>query len=294
SLIADKNNLLLLEEVFNLAQRQYERSQVLFRNGLANQLSLMQSEMAYENARYNLSVANISYTNSMSEFLAMLGKPMDTQVILLGDVNITRIVADAEALIRQYLDERPDIVRGKQEIERLETAEKQLVMQNRAPSVTLRMSWSSNQSNPFSDSLMGSATLNIPVESWIPGTGRNQSIRSANNSVEKAKLDLAIAEDSAKTQIRSLTALLSNYWDSILIARLGYQTSQRSYQLTEQGFNNGIIESLVLEDSRNNMTNARQRLLQSELAYFNMILDLSAAINVSWDYLIKTYGGMSE
>jgi outer membrane protein TolC len=49
-----------------------------------------------------------------------------------------------------------------------------------------------------------------------------------------------------------------------------------------------------LGDARNNMANARQRLMQAELSYFNMILDLSAALNIDWNFLIQTYGVLSE
>ncbi len=126
------------------------------------------------------------------------------------------------------------------------------------------------------------------------GTTKSQTIDRSKDAIEKAKLDLESAETTAKTLIRTLTALLQNSWDSILIARLGYEAAELNYGLTEQGFNNGIIESLVLDDARNNMTNARQRLYQSELAYFNMILDLSAAINMDWKNLVKVFGVQSE
>jgi len=294
SLIAEKNNLLLLEEVFNQAQRQYDRNEVFFRNGFIGELALMQSRLALENARYNLSAANISGVNSMAEFLSMLGLPLDSNITLLGEINIQRISTDAEALIRNYLPQRPDIARSKQEIQRLENTQRQQSMQSRAPSVNLSLNWQGSLSDPFSDSLRASATLSIPIDPWIPGTSRSQSLGRARDSVEKAKIDLEIAENSAKTQIRTLTSMLHNSWDSILIARLGYQTAQRSYQLTEQGFNSGIVESLVLEDARNNMANARQRLFQSELAYFNMILDLSSAINIDWRDFMRTYGVPGE
>jgi len=294
ALVAEQNNLLLLEEVLNLAQRQYERSSISFRNGLTGELSLMQSRLAVENARYNLSAAGIAHNNNMTEFLAMLGASSDTSVNLSGDVNIVRITADAEALIREHLPSRPDIIRSSREIQRLEYAQRQSEMQSKAPSLNLSLNWNSSSFDPFIDRLRGSASLSIPIDPWIPGTTRAQTIRRANDSVEKAKLDLESAENSAKTQIRSLTALLRNSWDSISIARLGLETAQRSYQLTEQGFQNGTVESLVLEDARNNMANARQRLLQAELSYFNMILDLSAALNTDWKNLIQTFGVQSE
>jgi outer membrane protein len=294
SLVAEKKNLLLLEEVLTLTQRQYERNQVLFRNGFVRELTVLQSRLAYENARFNLSAASISNTNSISEFLAMIGMEQNITVTLLDDVNIVRVSANSEELIRNYLPGRPDIVRSLQEIERLENAERQTLMQVRAPSLDLSVNWNTSRFSPFTDTLSGSATLRIPIDPYIQGTSRNQTINRAGDSVEKAKLDLAIAENSARTQIRSLTAFLHNSWDSILIARLGYEAAQHNYQLTEQAFNNGTIESLVLEDARNNMASARQRLFQNELSYFNMILDLSAAVNVDWNYLIQTYGVTSE
>jgi outer membrane protein TolC len=63
--------------------------------------------------------------------------------------------------------------------------------------------------------------------------------------------------------------------------------AERNHELTRQGFSSGTVESLKLEDARNNLTMARQRLLQSEIAYFNMILDISAALNIGWKDLMK-------
>lgn len=290
SLVAEKNNLFLLDEVFNLAQRQYTRSETLFRNGLVGELSLTQSRLALENARYNLSAARIAHQNNMAEFLAMLGMPYNENISLSSDYNIIRIEADAETLINDYLPSRPDISRSNQEIERLEMAQMQTIMQTRAPTLNLSVDWSSSAFDPFADSLSATARLSIPIDSWIPGTARHQVITRTLSSIEKARLDLEMTENSARTQIRSLVALLRNSWDSIRIARLSLEAAQRGYQLTEHGFNNGTVEALTLQDARNNMANARQRLLQTELSYFNMILDLSAAINIDWKELIDVYG----
>jgi len=294
TLIAEKNNLALLEEVLNLAGKQHERDQVSFRNGLVRELAVIQSKLALENARYNLSAANTAYANSMGEFLAMLGMATDAKINLLGDINIQQIEADAESLISKHLSQRPDIVSSLREIERLEYAGKQSALSNRAPSLNLSFDWNSTAFDPFADSMSAAATLNIPIDSWIPGTTKSQTVSRAKDSVEKARLDLKMTEDAAKNQIRSLASLLHNSWDSIVIARLSLDAAQRGYELTEQGFNNGIVESLALEDARNNMANARQRLLQAELSYFNMILDLSAALNVDWKNLIQTFGVSSE
>jgi len=250
----------------------------------------MNSRLSVENAKYSLSAARSAFANNTGEFLGMLGMAQDADVPLLGKIEIVRIDAQAETLIRDYLPQRPDIISRRQEIERLENTEKQTAFSSRAPSLGLGVTWESSNFDPFSDRITGSATVSIPVDPWIPGTSKSQNIQKASQSVEKAKLDLQIAEDSAKTQIRSLASSLRNSWDSVEIARLSVEVAERSYELSDLGFRNGTVESLALEDARNNLANSRQRLLQSELSYFNMTLDLCAALNIDWKQLTARYG----
>jgi outer membrane protein TolC len=287
SLIADRDNLASLEYTLQLAQRQYERDNTAFRNGLIGELTLMQSRLGLENARYNLSAARSVYANRMGDFFSLLGITLDTDTALEGTIKITKVETDPEQLIREYLPQRPDIVSRRQEIERLENAEKQSALSAKAPSINLSAQWRSSDFDPFVDSLSGSATVTIPIDPWISGTGKSQSVQAAKRLVDKARLDLQSAEDAAAIQIRSLAANLRNSWDGIEIVRLSLSVAERGYELTEQGFRNGTVESLRLEDARNNLVNARQRLLQAELSYLNMVLDISAALNINWKELMK-------
>jgi outer membrane protein TolC len=291
SLIADRDNLTVLADMLNLAQMQYERNQLAFRNGLVGELTMMQSRLSMENARYSLSAAKSAYSTRMGDFLAQLGVSQNADAApaaeLEGKIEIVKIEVDADKLIRDNLSGRPDIVSRRQEIERLENAQKQAALSSKAPSLRLEAGWNSRSFDPFADTLSGNATLNIPIDPWIPGTSRSQSVLSAKYAVDKARLDLQSAEDAAAAQIRSLAANLRNSWDSIEIARLSLSVAERGHELTQQGFRNGTVDSLKLEDARNNLIAARQRLLQSELGYFNMILDISAALNISWKDLMK-------
>jgi outer membrane protein TolC len=287
SLIADRDNLTVLADMLNLAQLQHDRNQVAFKNGLVGELTLMQSRLSMENARYSLSAAKSAYATRMGDFLVQLGIAQDADAALEGKIEIVKIEADAEQLIKDNLARRPDIVSKRQEIERLENAQKQAALSTKAPSLRLEAGWNSRNFDPFADTLSGNATLSIPIDPWIPGTGRSQSVLNAKYAVDKARLDLQSAENTATAQIRSLAANLRNSWDSIEIARLSLSVAERSHELTQQGFRNGTVDSLKLEDARNNLAAARQRLLQSELSYFNMILDISAALNIGWKDLMK-------
>ena len=287
TLIAERENLKVLEETLKLASRQLEMNQLGFASGIVSELTLTQSRLAMENARYNLNAARSLFDIHTGEFLALLGMDQDTEAALDGTIEISRFEADAGALIRQYLPGRPDIAGWRHEIERLENTERQNALTGKSPSLNLSLDWRSPDVKPFSDSLSATATLRIPIDSWIPGSKADQSVRNAKHAIEKARLDLKIAEDTASTQIRSLVANLRNSWDSIEIARLSLRAAERSYELTEQGFRNGTIEYTKLEDARNNLVDLRQRLLRSELACQIAILDLSAALNIKWKELVK-------
>ena len=291
SLITDRDNLAGLADTLQLAQRQFERDQIGFNNGIIGERVLMHSRLSLEDARYNLSTARSAYANRMGEFLSLLGISQNADATLEGKIEIVKIEADAEQLIRDYLPRRPDIISRRQEIERLENAERQTVLAGRAPSLTFSLNWDDRKQggNPYTDSLRGSATLNIPVDPWVSGSRAGQVIRNSKFATEKARLDLQNAEEGAATQIRSLTANLRNSWDSIEIARLSLSVAERGYQLTEQGFRNGTVPSQALDDARNNLADVRQRLLQRELLYLDTFLDLSAALNKNWKELMQDY-----
>jgi outer membrane protein TolC len=296
SLIAEKEQLSLLEGTRDLAELQLEKNLTGFRNGLVRELDYIQSQLSVETARLNLRKAEATYADNLGKFLALLGLEQAGDASLAGEISITRFEADSEELIRNYLPARPDIKSRRQEIERLILVEKQRSGNSRTPSINLGASWQGGSSTTgggltgdFSDRLSGSLTLNIPLDGWIPGTKTNQAIRTANADIEKAQLSLKDTEHEAMQSIRSLATSLRNSWGTIELAQLSMQLAERTYELAEQGFRNGAVEFLTLEDNRNKMTEARQRLLDDRLAYKKMMLELSSALNIDEDDLIRSF-----
>jgi multidrug efflux system outer membrane protein len=298
-LLTDKENLAILEGNRRLAEGQLEKSAVSFRNGLIRELDYLQSQLSLESARLALSRAEATYAVNLGEFLVLLGLAQDAPVSLEGTVEITRIEAEAEALIREYLPRRPDIISQRQAIETLEYTEKQQALSSRSPSLGLSATWRGGPGNnsgfpgEFSDTFSGGLTLNVPVDSWIPGTKSSQSIKSAGANVEKAKLDLKNTETNAMKEIRTLTTNLKNSWGNIEIARLRVDLAERTYRLSELGYQNGTVEFQDLETSRNTLASIRQQLLEGELIYKTRMLSLSAALNIEQDELITGWGAES-
>jgi multidrug efflux system outer membrane protein len=291
NLITMKANVSYMQENLDLAQQKMNNDRVARANGLLSELSWLNSQLSAETARYNLLTAQNSYKNSLGEFLALLGIDDDTDITLSGTVEIAQLHLDPEKLILEYLPKRPDIVSQRQVIERLELTKNITTNSSRSPTLGLSTQWRGGSpqtgglSAPFTDSISGSLSLTIPIDSWIPGTRQNQNVRSANTDIEKAKLDLLNTETQAKTQIRSLVSNLNNTWESLEIARLRVSVAQRTVDATTVGFRNGTVEFRDLEDRRSDLSNARQRLLQEELSYQSLLLDLAAALNIEWKTL---------
>jgi len=212
---------------------------------------------------------------------------------LEGSIEIEHVDVDPEALIQTYLSKRPDIIRQRQTIERLEYVEKQTFLNNRAPSLSLSSRWSgrgnASGSHTFSDSLsVLSLSLSIPIDSWIPGTRTSQTIRRSSTDVTKAKLDLQNAENDAKNRIRALTASLKNSWRTIEISELQVSIAERTHQLTEQAFQAGTVEFTILESVRTDLSRARQQLVNDQATYHQSMLDLAGALNLNWNEFIRS------
>ena len=294
SLINRKENISYMGESLEVAIQKLNSDRIARQNGLLNELAWLNSQLSAETARYNLSNAQGAYHNALGEFLALLGMETDSDIILDGTVEIAPVDLNPEQLILEYLPKRPDIISQRQTIERLELTRNVTTLDSRAPTLELSTSWRGNPTPngglgaPFTDNVSGSLTLRIPVDSWIPGTRQNQTIRAADAEVEKAKLDLQNTETQAKTQIRSLISNLRNTWESLEIARLRVEVARRTVEATEEGFRRGTVEFRELEDRRNDLSDSRQRLLQGELSYQSLLLDLAAALNVEWKTLTRS------
>jgi len=299
NLITMNSNISYMQESLDLAQQKMNSDRIARANGLLSELTWLNSQLSAETARYNLLTAQNSYKNSLNEFLALLGMDDGTDIILDGTVDITQLHLDPEKLILEYLPKRPDIVSQRQTIERLELSKNVTTNSSRSPTLGFSTQWRGSSgtgglSSPFTDNITGTLNLTIPVDSWIPGTRQNQTIRSANTEIEKAWLDLQYTESQAKTQIRSLVSNLENTWESLEIARLRVSVAQRTVEATNVGFRNGTVEFRDLEDRRSDLSNARQRLLQEELSYQSLLLDLAAALNIEWKTLAgQLAGGIS-
>jgi outer membrane protein TolC len=280
SLLAQKNNLTVLEGTMRLAGEQLERDRIARRSGYVGELDFLSAQVSAERAKLAYNRALADYQNSLGKFLSALGLDQRETITPEGNPEITGLSLDPETLINERLALRPDITAQHNEIERLKNARTESLLSNKAPSVNFSASWGASAKNGLDDTVSAGVTVTIPIDPWIPGTRSDQTVKRSDSDYKKAVLELQNMENTARQEIRSLTDSVRITWTEVQIARLQAGYAQRAYELAEQSYRRGTMNFLDFEAIRNRLTDARQQQLQSELNYKVLVLDLASSLNM--------------
>ena len=288
SLIAQRNNLLVLEGTMQLAAQQLERDRIARQSGFMGELDFLSSQLSSERARLAFNRVQTEYQNNLGQFFITLGLDTEETAELDGSpVTLRALFFDAERMINERLLLRPDIIAQRYEVDRLKNTRNESFLSGRGPSVNLSASWGATLENGLDDTVSAGISVTIPIDSWIPGTNTAQSINRAAGEYQKAVLELENMERNARQEIRFFTESIRNTWTEVEINRLQVQNSQRAYQLAEQSYRAGGMNFFNFETTRNRLTEARQQLLQSELNYILLILDLALVLNLTEEELLQ-------
>jgi len=286
SLLAQKNNLLVLEGTTRLALEQLERDRIARQNGYVGELDFLSAQVSAERAKLNYNRALADYQNNLGNFLSALGLDVRQETVeLKGELEIAGLLLDADALINERLSQRPDILAQRNEIERLKRAHTESFLANKGPTVNLSTSWGASAKNGLDDTVSAGISVTIPIDPWIPRTKTDQIVKRSEADYKKANLELQNTENTARQEIRSYADSIANTWAEVEITRLQAGFAQRAYELAERAYRSGTMNFLNFETTRTRLTEARQQQLQSELNYKILLLDLAASLNMEEEEL---------
>jgi len=281
SLLAQKNNLLVLEGTMRLASEQLERDRVARQSGYIGELDYLSGQVSAERGKLSYNRALADYQNALSNFLFALGPEIQQQTVELeGNLEIAGLSLDTEALINERLSQRPDILIQRNEIERLKHAHTESLLSSKGPTVNLSTSLGASAKDGLDDTISAGISVTIPIDPWIPRTKTDQAVKRSDAEYQKAALELQNMENNARQDIRTYTDSIANTWAEVEITRLQAGYAQRAYELAERAYRSGTMNFLNFETSRTRLTEARQQQLQSELNYKILLLDLAASLNM--------------
>lgn len=285
--------LLLQQESLNLqkkslenARLRAEQARVNYRNGLIPELTLLQSQVAYENARPNILKQEQALNQQLDLFGFMLGVPAGTKISLEGEINPSFVDLNPEELISLYAQNHPDILSLQKNLEILNLNLSIQNMQAYAPA--LQLSWgfqpvvsdiSSNWIDTYMDNGAFSATLAWNLTNLLPFSTNRQSARDTKDNIRKLELSLETLIEKTELDIRTQVDALAQSQAAIEASAGNIQLAQRSYDMTLVAYRNGTVELLDVRDAENQLNQAKLGLVNEKFNYLSGLLDLEYTLN---------------
>jgi outer membrane protein TolC len=282
-LLVRQKNLFVLRDKLRQAEDQLDADRIKFQNGFISALNLQRGVLSVETAKYGYNRAKLDYDENKSAFLSLIGLTHGSEVELTGDFQIRRLLPDAAARVSGCLARRTDVSLAVRAVETAALNTRYTALQNRGPLLSLSAGWEGRPlpAGGFSSAAQAGVGVKISFDSWIPGGKSSQTINAAYGAVEKARLDLENTRRNAENTVRILIDTIGTLWHGVHIARLRAEIAEKTYDMVETAFNNGIEGFLALESARNDLALSRWELLNEELSYHNACLDLGTALNTS-------------
>ncbi len=285
--------LLLQQESLNLqkkslenARLRAEQARVNYRNGLIPELTLLQSQVAYENARPNILKQEQALNQQLDLFGFMLGVPAGTKISLEGEINPSFVDLNPDELISLYAQNHPDILSLQKNLEILNL---NLSVQNmQAYTPALQLSWgfqpvvsdiSSNWIDTYMDNGAFSATLAWNLTNLLPFSTNRQSARDTKDNIRKLELSLETLIEKTELDIRTQVDALAQSQAAIEASAGNIQLAQRSYDMTLVAYRNGTVELLDVRDAENQLNQAKLGLVNEKFNYLSGLLDLEYTLN---------------
>ncbi len=282
-LLAD-GSLAIAREKLATSEKRHEQTLANWRNGLAPELSLLQTQLAVEQQRPVVMEAESAVGKSKDDFAFLIGLPLGTRLRLDGAIDPTLVDANADELVAKHLAGRLDLALVAKTIEMQKTAIRAHRLQRYTPFLQISQGFGSMlapiDSGDWSDDTGAfSLTLGMEISGLLPFSSTGQAAQDKNDELAKLELQLKEKAFSAELEVRHLVKRLEKGRASIKTMELSVALAKRAYALSEQGYRAGTIEYLDLKDAETSLLQAELGVLNEKFGYISTLLDLETALN---------------
>lgn len=285
-LLLQQESLTLQKKSLENARLRMEQARVNYRNGLIPELTLLQAQVAYENARPTIMKQEQAMNQQLDLFGFMLGLPAGTKITLEGAIDPSFVDLNPDKLISLYAQNHPDILSLQKNLEILNL---NLSLQNmQAYTPALQLSWgfqpvvskiSSNWIDTYMDNGAFSATLAWNLTNLLPFSANRQSAKDTKDNIRKLELSLETLIEKTELDIRTKVDALAQSQAAIEASAGNIQLAQRSYDMTLVAYRNGTVELLDVRDAENQLNQAKLGLANEKFNYLSGLLDLEYTLN---------------
>ena len=262
------------EANLELSKANLARGQQMFEAGSISKVDLAQLQTQVSQDEYslvNVEAQLIDYKLQLKQLLEIEGdEEIDIYMPELSDENVLTLLPEKNEVYMTALVNRPEILSAQKNID---AADLNIKIQKAGylPSLSMSASAGTNAmsgiNTGFGQQVKKNESNNISLNLSIPIFDKRQT----KSNIEKAKIqknqqELAL-QDAQKTLYRNI----ENLWQNANTAQKQYvaasanlESSQTSYDMTQEQFNLGMKNTIELLQERNNLLSAQQQKLQAK------------------------------
>lgn len=284
-----QENLKIQKESMRNAEARWHQAEINYRNGTVPRLSVLNSQVTYENMKPTILSAENSLKQTKETFGFLLGLPYGTKIDLTGTIETSYVDVNADELFKKYVEQNNEIKSLKKNIELIKTGIDATYLSTFTPSLAVGFGLQPTVSNITKNwfdkdnySEGGNLTITLAYSNlfdMLPWSSNMQKLKDSKQQLAQAEIGLEQLYQNAEIEVHKLCDNLTVSRANIEAMRNNVTLAQEAYDSTLKAYNNGTQELLAVRDSESSLNQARLGLMNEKFNYISAILDLEEKLN---------------
>ena len=280
-------NLDISQEEFQNTSNNFEIVQNKVEAGLLANEELYQAELNFANSQVSVQDNELALANAQETFKRELGLPLDENIQLITDLEVTPVTVDLEKAIEYALQSRMELRQRQIDIEKgffdLERTRSQNEFR-----ADLQMSLGIFGDNEQFGQIYDSPTrnpsialsMNIPLFDWGE---RKARIEAQEVSLRSQRLTLEQEQERIRMDIRQAYRRVQTQLPRIEIARKSVENAERTYDINVERYRNGDLTGIQLNQFQSQLSSKRIEYARALINYKTQLLDLKIMTLFDWE-----------
>ncbi|HBG36502.1 MAG TPA: TolC family protein, partial [Treponema sp.] len=197
-LLLQEGSLAISKEKLASAQKRKTQMEANFKNGLVSELQYLQVQLALETQKPAIMEAELLLAQQKELFAFLLGLPLGTEIVLVGEIAPHIQEFNADELIAEYLGRSFELAQLDKNKELMETQLRATLLQTYTPTIVLSQTFNPalgkidddwfKKDNWADTSGAFSLTIAFNLTNLLPFSGMGQNIQKTRDTIEKLEL----------------------------------------------------------------------------------------------------------
>lgn len=288
-LLLQEESLNIQRDKLNNAKARYEQAAINYRNGLVPELSVLNSQVNYENQKPEVLSSEQALKQQKDMFVFLLGLPFGTEIELEGTIDTDFVSVDADKLVSDYLENNDEVRTLRKNIELLNISLNASRFSTFTPSLSVNYGfqpivYAGGEWNSLGEaSDQGSLSFTLVYSNlldMLPFSANMQKMKDTKQQIAQAEIGLEQLVQNTEIEIHTLVDNLYKCQANIDAMHRNVELAGRAYESTLRAYNNGTQELLEVRDSENSLNQARLGLMNEKFNYISALLDLESKLSL--------------